>query len=133
MNKNIDVRPGAEDAAPAPPPRYERALLITVVVLAVLIVAGLGAVLARIIYLSSRSPAQPGATAEGAQGAGGAAIPFGAHLSLPEGAAVRSMSLSGNRLAVEYEAPGSGGIVILDLETGRTIARLRTEPAALGQ
>jgi hypothetical protein len=42
------------------------------------------------------------------------------------------MSLSGNRLAVHYEAPGAEGIAVLDLQTGETITSVgvsRTAPA----
>ena len=42
----------------------------------------------------------------------------------PAGATVRNLSLSGNRLAVHYDAPSGGGIAIVDLATGRTVQRI---------
>jgi hypothetical protein len=120
------------ESAPPPPSAYQRPLLITVIVLGCLIVAGLAAVLARIIYLAAAAPPQPAAQTEAGEKAS-SALPFEAQLSLPEGAVVRSTSLSGNRLAVLYDAPNGGGIAIVDLVSGRTLGRLRTAPAAPGR
>ncbi len=49
------------------------------------------------------------------------------------GAEVRSISLSGNRLAVHYEAGGAAGIAIFDLQTGRMVTDIAVEPKPAGQ
>jgi hypothetical protein len=58
-----------------------------------------------------------------------------ARLPLPAGAAVRGVSLSGDRLLVQYEAShagtgGGGGVVILDLATGKVLSRVELVPGA---
>jgi hypothetical protein len=96
--------------------RLQRNLKIVVVALGVLIFAGLATAVGRIIYLASAKPAQPVATP--------ASVPLspGASLQLPAGAQVRSISLSGNRLAVHYEASGAEGVAVIDLATGQPVA-----------
>src|SRR5262245_4709820 len=135
MAKNID--PPIEEQAPAPPAeRFSRQglLMIGGSIAGVLIVLGLGVLLGRIIYHSSPTTSQTAHTAaSGGDGQGEASIPFGTHLSLPDGAAVRSMALSGSQLAVHYDAPDGGGIVIINLATGRTVGRLRTDAAGTGR
>jgi hypothetical protein len=131
MAKNIEAL--EEEQAPAPVQRFsrERILLIAGGILGVLIVLGLGAVLGRFVYPSS--PVGSQTEAAGADAPGAATIPFGTHLSLPDGATVRSMALSGNQLAVHYDAPDGGGIVIINLATGRTLGRLRTGSGGAGR
>ncbi len=98
-------RDGA-DAAALPNPKVQRTLVFVVVILGLLIVAGLVAVIGRVLYLSSRSGAPGKASGARTSGSGDiqraiADVP----LPLPPGAQVKSMSLSGNRLAVHYEGP----------------------------
>jgi hypothetical protein len=100
----------AQSAADA---RLQRNLKIVVIALAVLLVAGLATVIGRIIYLASGKPAQ--------RAASGLALAPETSLQLPAGAQVRSISLSGDRLAVHYEAAGAEGIAVLDLLSGRPI------------
>ena len=128
MARNVD--PPIEKQAPAPPVQRfsrQRLLMIAGGVAGLLIVLGLGALLGRITSPSSQTTSQIGTA--GGEGQGDASMPFGTHLSLPEGAAVRSMALSGSQLAVHYDAPDGGGIVIINLATGRTVGRLRTGTA----
>jgi hypothetical protein len=101
------------EALPAADARLQRNLKIFVIALAVLIFAGLATIIGRVIYLASAPETQPAAP--------GPAISPEQSLLLPAGAQVRSVSLSGNRLAVYYEAGGADGIAVLDLQTGRTI------------
>jgi hypothetical protein len=54
----------------------------------------------------------------------------GAGLQLPAGAQVRSISLSGDRLAVHYEAQGSEGVAVIDLATGQPVASVGITRAA---
>ena len=93
--------------------RLQRNLKMVVFGLAVLIFAGLAAIAGRIIYLASGASTQPAASS--------LALRPEQILALPRGATVRSVSLSGDRLAVHYEAGGDDGIAILDLQTGRTV------------
>jgi hypothetical protein len=101
-------------------PAHVRLLKIAVVVMGLLIVAGMAAVALRIVYLASRptpqvSSARPGLEAQ-------------ARLALPAGAAIRLMALSGDRLAVHYDAPAGPGIAILDVATGSLVSRIAIVP-----
>jgi hypothetical protein len=131
MAKNIEEPKEEPAAAPAPQFTRERMLKIAGSILGVLIVLGLGAVLGHLVYPSSQGGSQT--EVSGADGQGGATMPFGTHLSLPDGATVRSMALSGGQLAVHYDAPDGGGIVIINLATGRTLGRLRTSAGGSGR
>jgi hypothetical protein len=106
-------------------------LTTVVVVMGVMIVAGLATVVGRIIYLASvtqkqapaaaaRVPASPVTPAEVRQ----------FDLGLPAGAVIRTMSLSGSRLAVHYEAVTGAGVVLLDTETGMVVSRVRITSTA---
>jgi hypothetical protein len=102
--------------------RLQRNVKIVVIALAVLIFAGLATVIGRVIYLASASATQPAGLRS--------ALRPEQSLLLPFGAQVRSVSLSGNRLAVHYEAAGTEGIVVLDLQTGEKITSVGVERAA---
>lgn len=118
---------GATPPAFSPSNTKERALVFIVVFLGFLILAGLTAVVGRIIYLSSTSPAQP-AKPEASAPAGVAEAVLG-RLALPQGAVVKSVSVGGDdRLAVYYEAPAGAGIVVVDLTTGAVLQRLDVVP-----
>ena len=117
-----------DDAAGAnvPNAKVQRLLVFVVVLLGLLIVAGLVAVIGRVLYLSSRSPAQPAVSDSGSETPAQskraiAEVP----LPLPPGAVVKSTSLFGNRLAVHYEGPEGSAIVIVDLESKAVIARVQ--------
>ena len=73
-------------------------------------------IVARVVYLANKSPTQ----------AASKSIPVAQQeLALPAGAVIRSTSLSGSRLVVQYDAPGGSGLAILDLDTGRVVSRVR--------
>jgi hypothetical protein len=97
--------------------RLQRNLKIIVVVLAVLLAVGLAAIVARIFYVASRPAAQPSVTSTAP-----ATLRPELSMQLPAGAEVRSISLSGDRLAVHYSAAGAEGIAVLDLQTGQPVA-----------
>ena len=97
-------------SAQAPHARTQTILKFVVVALGVVMVAGLALVIGRIIYLASAPPAQPAASS---------VVSSTQTLQLPHGSEVRSISLSGNQMAVHYEMPEGSGIAILDLATGR--------------
>lgn len=124
--------PQAVEAAPGPSAaeaRLQRNLRIVVIALAVLIFAGLAAVIGRVIYLASGTPTQRAAPSP-------ANPPEGTSVQLPAGAQVRSISLYGDRLAVHYEAAGAEGIAVLDLKTGQpqtSIPITRAPPAGPGK
>jgi hypothetical protein len=115
------------DPTAAPPmftPAQIRHLRRAVVVMGLVLLIGFGVVIGRIIYLLNRTTPQavPVATPP---------APADLALMLPAGAAVRSVSLSGDRLAVQYESPGGPGIAVLDLATGLVLHRIpiTSEPA----
>jgi hypothetical protein len=107
-----------------------RMLKIAVGSMAVLIVAGLGAVMWKIVDLAHEGStavddAKPSAVDMKSAPSTGAALSPEALLALPKGATVRSISLSGTRLAVHYETVGGAEIAILDLETGKALTRIK--------
>jgi hypothetical protein len=107
--------------------RLQRVLKMIVIGLAVLLVSGIALVIGRIIYLAS-----PAHTDDVQVAAPTLAIPPEQRLELPAGAQVRSVSLSGNRLAVHYDAGGRAGIAVLDLQAGRRITTVVAEPKGAG-
>jgi len=123
----------ATDAADAPPAaataptpeeaRLQRTMKIVVVALGLLLFAGLVVVAGRIIYLASAKTTQlPPAPIP--------AVPPESMLHLPAGAQVRSISLSGDRLAVHYETAGAEGIAVYDLAAGRALTAIDIRRAA---
>ena len=123
---------GAAEAVEASPEqRVQRVLKFIVVTLAILLVAGLLATVARVIYLASAPVAQPATAAP--TPAPTPAIRPEQSLALPAGAQVRSVSLSGNRLAVHYEVGSTSGVAVLDLQTGRTVTNVAIEAKPAGR
>lgn len=105
----------------------ERVLVFIVAFLGLLIVAGITAVVLRIIYLSSTGPAQHASPPEA--GAAAVAAPAAVdRLDLPAGAVVKSTSVGGDRLAVHYESPTETGIAVVDLATGAVVRRVTVVP-----
>lgn len=117
------VEPVEAAAATSARNTKERVLVFIVTFLGLLILAGLAAILIKIIYLSSAPPAQPAA----ADVAGAVAL-AGDRLDLPAGAVVKTVAVGGDRLAVHYEAPGAPGIVVVDIATGSVLRRLTVVP-----
>jgi hypothetical protein len=106
-------------------PAQLRILKIAVVVMGVILVLGFAAVIGRIAYLVTRS-GKPPATQSGAPAKD-------LRLSLPEGAAVRSLALSGDRLAVHFDTHAGAGVAILDLLTGEPVTRIDLAPQRSGR
>lgn len=103
--------------------RHVKMLRFAVIAMGVILVLGFIAVIARIVYLVNRgndTASAPAAISQSVQQA--------ARLALPAGANVRQISLSGSRLAVHHEGPGGSGILILDLQTGKTLSRIEIIP-----
>ncbi|MCC7252277.1 hypothetical protein [Hyphomicrobium sp.] len=105
----------------------ERVLVFIVVFLGLLILAGLAAVVLRIIYLSST----PGAQRTMPEAGQSAVAATADRLDLPAGGSVKSVSVNGDRLAVHYEAPGGAGIVILDVASGAVLRRVDVVPGGV--
>lgn len=123
------VRNVSTTAAPANP-GLERALKIVVVVLALMIFAGLGAVIWRIMQLASSPPGAKTPVSPAAATLAPPAVPHAATAALPQGAAVRSVALDGDRIAIHYESPEGAGITIIEVTSGRTISNVRiTQPS----
>jgi hypothetical protein len=110
--------------------RKERVLIFIVAFLGLLIIGGLAAVVLRIMYLSANPQPQQSSVEIGPRvqvGSTDAAL-----LSLPEGAVIKSLSLSGDRLAVHYETGGKNGIAILDVASGAVLRRYDVVPGTPG-
>ncbi len=105
-------------------PAQLRILKIAVVVMGVILVLGFAAVIGRIAYLVTRT-AKPAAVS--------AAIAKDLRLALPEGAAVRSLALSGDRLAVHFDTHAGAGVAILDLLTGEPVTHVQLVPRGAGR
>jgi hypothetical protein len=101
-------------------PAHVRLLKIAVIVMGILILMGIVAVVARIVYLVSPSSRQPALS--------GASPASGQRLALPPGAVVRQVALSGDRLAVHYDGPEGPGIAVIDILTGSTVGRITIVP-----
>jgi hypothetical protein len=94
--------------------RVQRNLKIVVAGLGILILLGLGAVVAGIVGLASG-----GRDNSGPAPAASSSLPATLDLKLPQGEKIVSVSLSGNRLAVYHEGPAGPGITIIDIQTGQ--------------
>jgi hypothetical protein len=120
--------PNDSDSPAATDLRLQRILKLVVAALGILIFAGLAAIVGRVIYLASPAPTQPSAVSSQPAASPTRAIRPEQSLQLPAGAQVRSISLSGNRLAVHYETAGATGIAVLDLQTGQMVTDVAVEP-----
>ncbi|MBS0250328.1 MAG: hypothetical protein JSR78_04610 [Proteobacteria bacterium] len=100
--------------------RLQRNLKIVIAVLGLMIFAGLAAVAFKIISTAMR-PAGSGVSSRTTTAGTDATVSF----ELPKGAKIVSMSLSGNRLAIQHDGPSGPGITILNAETGRRVLELK--------
>jgi hypothetical protein len=118
-------------------PGLVRVLKIAVIGMGLMILAGLAAVIWRIVELASSpqpppaaaaAPASPNASTSGSGASAAASAHLGPAtalaLELPEGAQIRNLDLSGGRMAIHFESPAGGAIWIVDTETGSVLARL---------
>lgn len=102
-------------------PAQVRWLIVAIVVMGILIVLGVLGVVARMFYLASTAtPVPPRAVAT--------AIVPDSRVQLPSGAAVRHIALDGDRLALHYDGPAGGGVVVVSIATGRVLSRLTLIP-----
>ena len=100
-----------------------RILKVAVIVMGVLLVGGFAFVLAAIVYQASHSAQDKGmAAAAGAHGEGSFELP------IPRNAAVTSLALDGNRLAVNLNGTEGPEILVIDLGSGKVAARIKLKP-----
>ena len=101
---------------PGPMAGNVRLLKAAVYIMGVMLVLGTILLIGAIVWKASHLPA------------GGGAGPFGnLDVAVPAGAAVRSVEIDGNRMAVTIEAAQSE-IVIVDLRRGEVVGRIRLTP-----
>jgi hypothetical protein len=106
-------------------PRQVRVLKIAVIVMGMLLVGGFAFVLAAIVYQASRGgQGAPRAGAETIEGAG-AGTPALSELPIPKDATVTSLALDGNRLALHLTSPQGDEVVVMDMATGKVLARIK--------
>ena len=104
-------------------PRQVKALKIAVIVMGVLLVGGFALVLGAIVYQASRlgqdTPAarNPAASDQGA-----------AQVTVPQGANVTSMDLDGGRLALHLTGNDGPEVIVIDVGSGRVLARIKLKP-----
>jgi hypothetical protein len=98
-----------------------RGLKTLVIVLGILLVGGMVALVAAVVWRGSHPVAPAGAPARSAETAG---KPFESTLDLPAGAEIASIRAAGDRLVLNIVLPdGRRQLVILDIRSG---ARLGT-------
>ena len=102
-------------------PRQVRVLKIVVIVMGVLLVGGFAFVMAAIVYQASQG-GQGGAEVGAASGG------LDAELAIPSEATVGALSLDGDRLAIHLNSGAGPEIAVVDLKTGKIVARIRLKP-----
>lgn len=104
-------------------PRQVKALKIAVIVMGVLLVGGFALVLGAIVYQASRL---------GQDNRGAAAPPMSdqgaTQVAVPQGASVTAMDLDGGRLALHLDGDGGPEVMIIDLGSGKVLARFKLKP-----
>ena len=96
-------------------PRQVRVLKIAVIVMGILLVGGFAFVLAAIVYQASKG---------GQSGAAGRPAGLETDLPIPKDATVTALSLDGDRLALHLHSAAGAEIAVIDIRTGKTIARI---------
>ena len=98
-----------------------RKVRLAVIGMSVVLVAGVATLIGRVVYLANRGSEQATVFRSGET------LTPEARLVLPPGAAVKSTSLTGNRLSAHYTSLKGDGLLILDLVTGKTLSHVRFE------
>ena len=106
-----------------------RLLKLAVYGMGVLLIVGFLVIIGRIIYLIAQTPPAPAT----AQIDPGAPLKSAAKLELPAGASIRHLSVAGNRLAIQYDAPGGSAIVIFDMASGSVLSRIAITTSETGR
>ncbi len=115
--------PRAPEIAMPPDTPGVRALKIAIVVMGAMIVLGLMTIIGRMVYLASAGGKQGSSLSSSST-----RLAPNAKLTLPPGAHVKHVAVSGDRLVVHYESAGGSGIAVLDLATGNQASRVEIVP-----
>jgi hypothetical protein len=119
---------GEPDNTPLPgtvfTPRQVRVLKVAVIVMGLLLVGGFAFVLAAIVYQASQG-GQGGAVGAGS---GTSLNGVESELPIPKDATVTSLALDGDRLALHLNSAAGPEVVVVDLKTGKVVARIRLKP-----
>lgn len=120
---------GEPDNTPLPgtvfTPRQVRVLKIAVIVMGLLLVGGFAFVLAAIVYQASHGGQATPLVGAGTSGVG---IPALSELPIPKDATVTSLALDGDRLALHLTSPAGGEIAVIDVRSGKVVARIKLKP-----
>ena len=114
------VEPGGPSVNPAGAPRPvgQKIMLGVVIFLGLLIVLGLGAVVVG-MTMKIRGGSSSGSAAAAAS------------LTLPAGATIEAMEVSGNRLILRLRTPAGEEIAIVDTLDGHVVSRITAAPPAI--
>ena len=116
---------GEPDNTPLPgtvfTPRQVRVLKIAVIVMGLVLVGGFAFVLAAVVYQASRGGQERAA-------ADAVLETMETELALPQGADVNSLALDGDRLALHFKSAAGPEIAVIDLKTGKVLARIKLKP-----
>jgi len=99
-------------------PRQVRVLKIAVIVMGLLLVGGFAFVLAAIVYQASgggQTSTRTSAPLSGVE----------SEFPIPKDATITSLALDRDRLAFHLNLPKGPEIVVIDLKTGKVVARIR--------
>ena len=117
---------GEPDNTPLPgtvfSPRQVRVLKVAVITMGLLLVGGFAFVLAAIVYQASWG-GQDGAAAGGAASNG-----LETELATAKDATIGALSLDGDRLAIHLNSQAGPEIAVVDLRSGKVVARIRLKP-----
>ena len=102
-------------------PRQVRLLKIAVIVMGLLLVGGFAFVMAAIVYQASQIAKESVASAPALGG-------VETELAIPPDAAVTSLALDGDRLALHLSTPNGQELLVIDLKSGKVAARVRLKP-----
>jgi hypothetical protein len=107
--------------------RQVKVLKIAVIVMGLMLVGGFAFVLAAIVYQASRGGQSAPSAAAGAGTSGTGTHAF-SELPIPKDATVTSLALDGDRLALHLNSPQGGELDVIDLRSGKIIARIKLKP-----
>lgn len=117
-------------ARPDDPPNI-RSLRLVVISMGILMALGFGAVIARIVYLTTRpAPVLQSAAPAPTAAPAAAGLPATGRIPVPAGAKVLSHSWLGDRVSVHYALGSEEFILVIDPQTGETVSRLTIVPAS---
>jgi hypothetical protein len=102
-------------------PRQVRVLKIAVIVMGLLLVGGFAFVMAAIVYQATRA-------GQGSVASGAASSSVETDLAIAKDATVGALSLDGDRLALHLNSAAGPEIAVIELKTGKVLARIKLKP-----